>query len=117
MRGTDIEQIAADLYSIAVSEHGHDETHRADWPSCLPVHMAMNRYRDALTSPEPWLHPRLGVAALRESLSPEEMKAMKGQGLAEYGLLLALIAVIAIAALALLGTQISDFINALGQSI
>jgi pilus assembly protein Flp/PilA len=41
----------------------------------------------------------------------------RGQGLAEYGLLLALIAVIAIAALALLGTQISEFVNALGQSI
>jgi hypothetical protein len=38
-------QVAADLYSIAVGEHGHDETHSADWPSCLPVHIAFNRYR------------------------------------------------------------------------
>jgi hypothetical protein len=43
----DLYSIAADLYSIAVGEHGHDETHSADWPSCLPVHVAMNRYRKA----------------------------------------------------------------------
>ncbi len=39
---------ARDLYSIAVGEHGHDETHSADWPSCLPAHIAMNRFRAAL---------------------------------------------------------------------
>ncbi len=38
-------QVAADLYSIAVGEHGHDETHFAAWPSCLPAHIAFNRYR------------------------------------------------------------------------
>ena len=38
---------ADDLYGGLVSEHGHDETHSADWPACLPIHIAMNRYRDA----------------------------------------------------------------------
>ncbi len=44
-----LREAARDLYSIAVGEHGHDETHSADGPSCLPAHMAMNRYRRALT--------------------------------------------------------------------
>jgi Flp pilus assembly pilin Flp len=42
---------------------------------------------------------------------------MRGQGLAEYALILALIAVVAIVTLALLGSQISAFINAVGESI
>jgi hypothetical protein len=37
--------VARELYSIAVGEHGHGETHSADWPSCLPAHIAFNRYR------------------------------------------------------------------------
>ena len=44
-----LREAARDLYSALVSEHGHDETHSADWPACLPVHIAMNRYRAALT--------------------------------------------------------------------
>ena len=45
--------VARDLYSIAVGEHGHDETHSADWPSCLPAHIAMNRYRAILAGEKP----------------------------------------------------------------
>lgn len=41
----------------------------------------------------------------------------EGQGLAEYGLILALIAVICIGALTFLGTQISSLLNQLGGSI
>jgi pilus assembly protein Flp/PilA len=41
----------------------------------------------------------------------------RGQGLAEYALILALIAVIAIAALVFLGTQISDILSTIGASI
>lgn len=41
----------------------------------------------------------------------------EGQGLAEYALILALIAVIAIAALVFLGTRISDILSTIGQSI
>lgn len=43
-----LREAAASLYSIAVGEHGHDETHSADWPSCLPAHIAMRRYRAAI---------------------------------------------------------------------
>ena len=41
----------------------------------------------------------------------------QGQGLAEYALILALIAVIAIAALVFLGTQISSILSTIGQNI
>jgi pilus assembly protein Flp/PilA len=40
-----------------------------------------------------------------------------GQGLAEYALILALIAIVAILALIVLGTQISDKLSAVGNSI
>ena len=41
----------------------------------------------------------------------------EGQGLAEYALILALIAVIAIAALVFLGTQISSILDTIGNNI
>ena len=41
----------------------------------------------------------------------------EGQGLAEYALILALIAVIAIAALVFLGTQISTILSTIGARI
>jgi len=37
----------------------------------------------------------------------------EGQSLAEYGLILALVAVVSIAAVTALGTQISDYLNTL----
>ena len=37
-----------DIYRAVVSEHGHDEKHAGAWPACLPVHYAMNRYRDVV---------------------------------------------------------------------
>ena len=40
-----------------------------------------------------------------------------GQGLAEYALILALIAIIAIAALIFLGTQISSILSTIGAQI
>jgi Flp pilus assembly pilin Flp len=40
-----------------------------------------------------------------------------GQGLAEYALILSLIAVIAIAALVFLGTQISTLLSTIGAAI
>jgi Flp pilus assembly pilin Flp len=42
---------------------------------------------------------------------------VNGQGLAEYALILALIAVVAIASLIFLGGQISGFLSAIGQSL
>ena len=41
----------------------------------------------------------------------------EGQGLAEYALILALIAIIAIAALVLLGTQISTILQTIADAI
>jgi len=41
----------------------------------------------------------------------------RGQGLAEYALILALIAVIAIAALVFLGTRISEILSSVGANI
>lgn len=41
----------------------------------------------------------------------------EGQGLAEYALILALIAIIAIAALVFLGTQISSILSTVGAQI
>ena len=45
-----LKAVSRDLYSTTVAEHGHDEKHSADWPSCLPVHIALNRYKDALAA-------------------------------------------------------------------
>jgi pilus assembly protein Flp/PilA len=47
----------------------------------------------------------------------ELVRRDEGQGLAEYALILALIAVIAIGALVFLGTQISTIISGVGKSI
>jgi pilus assembly protein Flp/PilA len=41
----------------------------------------------------------------------------EGQGLAEYALILALIAIVAIVALLFLGGQISTILNTVGQSV
>jgi pilus assembly protein Flp/PilA len=41
----------------------------------------------------------------------------EGQGLAEYALILALIAIIAIAALIFLGTQISTILSSIGAAL
>jgi pilus assembly protein Flp/PilA len=41
----------------------------------------------------------------------------EGQGLAEYALILALIAIVAILALLFLGTAISSILNQVGQSV
>ena len=45
------------------------------------------------------------------------LREEEGQGLAEYALILALIAVIAIAALVFLGTQISSILDTIGNNI
>jgi pilus assembly protein Flp/PilA len=45
------------------------------------------------------------------------VRSDKGQGLAEYALILALIAIVAIIALIFLGTQVSDKLSQVGQSI
>jgi pilus assembly protein Flp/PilA len=50
---------------------------------------------------------------LSERISRDEA----GQGLAEYGIILALIAVVAIVALLFLGNQVSGVISAVGDSV
>ena len=52
-------------------------------------------------------------SALIASFRNEE----EGQGLAEYALILALIAIVAIVALLFLGTQISTILNSVGTSV
>jgi pilus assembly protein Flp/PilA len=53
------------------------------------------------------------VASLAERLRGDE----DGQGLAEYALILALIAVIAIVSLIYLGSQISDKLSVIGNAV
>jgi len=53
------------------------------------------------------------VISLLSSLRRSEA----GQGLAEYALILALIAVLAVAALTFLGSQINDILSAVGNAI
>ena len=53
------------------------------------------------------------IAALLERSTDEE----SGQGLAEYALILALIAIVAIVALLFLGGQISDKLSTVGNAI
>ena len=48
-----------------------------------------------------------------ESLNRDE----RGQGLAEYALILALIAIVAIIALIFLGTQVSGILSTVGASV
>jgi pilus assembly protein Flp/PilA len=57
------------------------------------------------------------MAALTTWLSSALRKDEDGQGLAEYALILALIAVIAITALIFLGEQISQILSTIGASI
>jgi pilus assembly protein Flp/PilA len=45
------------------------------------------------------------------------MRAEEGQAMAEYGILLAVIAVVVVAAAIFLGTQISSVFNYVGQNI
>lgn len=52
------------------------------------------------------------IARLVESLRSE-----RGQGLAEYALILALIAIVAIVALLYLGSQISDKLSVVGNAL
>ncbi len=53
------------------------------------------------------------VISLLSSLRRSEA----GQGLAEYALILALIAVLAVAALTFLGSQINDILSSVGNAI
>jgi pilus assembly protein Flp/PilA len=47
----------------------------------------------------------------------DKLAGTDGQGLAEYALILALIAIVAILALVFLGTAISNILNTVGNSV
>ncbi len=53
------------------------------------------------------------ITSLLASLRQDE----EGQGLAEYALILALIAIVAIVALIFLGTQVSEILSTVGNSV
>jgi Flp pilus assembly pilin Flp len=53
---------------------------------------------------------------IRRSIPPLALE-QRGQGLAEYALILALIAIVAIIALIFLGGQISGILSGVGQSM
>jgi Flp pilus assembly pilin Flp len=48
---------------------------------------------------------------------PRAVPATRGQGLAEYALILALIAIVAIIALIFLGGQVSKILSTVGKSV
>ncbi len=51
------------------------------------------------------------------ALSPPSREAEAGQGLAEYALILALIAVVAIVSLAFFGSNVSTLLSTIGTSV
>jgi pilus assembly protein Flp/PilA len=57
---------------------------------------------------------RRAVVSLLKSADPRDDE---GQGLAEYALILALIAIVSIIALIFLGSQISDKLSVIGDAI
>jgi Flp pilus assembly pilin Flp len=57
------------------------------------------------------------VLSLIDGLIASSRSDDRGQGLAEYALILALIAIVAILSLVFLGSQISTIISRLGSSI
>jgi pilus assembly protein Flp/PilA len=57
------------------------------------------------------------MSKIKNWVAKKVVRDEEAQGLAEYGLILALIAVVCIGALTFLGTQISSLLNQLGGSI
>ena len=51
------------------------------------------------------------------ALIPTARRDDEGQGLAEYGLILTLIAIVAVIAVIFMGTQVSTMLNTVGQSV
>jgi pilus assembly protein Flp/PilA len=59
----------------------------------------------------------IGIAFALQGISLESVKRDEGQTLAEYALILALIAVAVVGAVVLLGGKISSLFNSVGSSI
>jgi len=85
----------------------------------LPLEIAIDKLNRRLMAG--WVMNE--IAGTLEQMEADEMEEQEhrreipGQGLAEYALILALIAIVTIAALILLGGQIQDALNDIGQSI
>ena len=62
-----------------------------------------------------WAH--VAVFRLQGSAQVAMLRLQRGQGLAEYALILALIAIVAIVALIFLGGQVSKILSTVGKSI
>ena len=58
-----------------------------------------------------------GVSARRAGCAARDERDEEGQGLAEYALILGLIAVVAIAALVFMGTTISQLLSQIGATL
>jgi Flp pilus assembly pilin Flp len=73
-----------------------------------------------LTSVPSPIHPSgpfTGVSTMLSLVIRMHESRSRGQGLAEYALVLALIAVVAIGALVFLGTRVSSVLSGVGKSI
>jgi pilus assembly protein Flp/PilA len=85
--------------------------------------MTLGRWLGPLVWPHDVACKAPAVGARRKELGQSMLALLatdhneEGQGLAEYALILSLIAVIAIAALVFLGTQISNLISTIGAAI
>ena len=81
----------------------------------------MHRIEAALRDGQPITATVPTWAVLAATLpNPEEdvsMTTETGQGLAEYGLILALVAMVAIVALIFLGNQVSQLLSVVGNSV
>ena len=73
----------------------------------MPRERRHSRGKEGLTS----------VLSVISALIPSSRPAERGQGLAEYALILALIAIVAILALLFLGSQISSILSRVGTSV
>ena len=62
-----------------------------------------------------WADPPIGGRNYREASML--IRSEKGQGLAEYALILALIAIVAVLALVFLGNTISTILSSIGKAI
>jgi len=60
---------------------------------------------------------RLTHWTMKSFTNLEELRSEKGQALVEYGLILALVAIVCIGALTVLGTSVRDQIQAIADAI
>ena len=84
-------------------------------PAGLP--RMLTALTDRWVPPPPEARPRSTVMQLVRTAWARLVSSEPGQGLAEYALILALIAIVSIVALIFLGSQISTIVSRVGTSI